>query len=116
MNCLTVWLVKGLNEESLITEEDEPQPSSSDEDQPLGSSDSECDMQHPVSMPSHLRKEFSMMKTAHCRPSKKPRAPKATPKLVTLEPKHFQIFQRNRHQPFDDYLNDPSLEATRMFA
>ena len=114
--CKSRRIPPGQNDDSLIAEEDEPQPSSSDEDQPLRSSDSEGDMQHPVSMPSHLRKEFSMMKAARCRPSKKAKAPKATPKLVTLEPKRFQIFRRNRHKPFDDYHNGPSLEDMRMFA
>jgi len=114
------------NEDSLMTEEHESQPSSSDEDAsqesssdedpPPLSSDNEGDMQHPVSMPSHLRKKFSIMKVARCRPSKKPRAPKAMPKLILLEPKRFQIIRRNRHRPFDDYYKGPSLEDTRMFA
>ena len=59
-----------------------------------------------------LREKHKEMKSARCRPSKKPIAVR---QLITLEPKAFEILPRSRFRDFDDYFNGPSLEDLQMF-
>ena len=59
-----------------------------------------------------LREKHKEMKSARCRPSKKPIAVR---QLITLEPKAFEILPRSRFRDFGDYFNGPCLEDLQMF-
>lgn len=63
-------------------------------------------------VPKALRQKFKEMKSAHCRPSRKP---VRLQKLIPLEPQIFEILPRNRFKDFDDYFHGPSLEDLKMF-
>ena len=72
--------------------------------------------QYPPAVPTSLKKQHKIMARSRCRPSRKPKAPKTSVCLITLEPRRFQLLPRNRQRDYDDYFNGPSLEDMRMFA
>ena len=93
----------------------EPEDSQDDEPSPQAEDANSPPTEYPGGIPTSLRKSHEVLKKARCRPSMKPRTPKATIQMIELNPQRFKILRRNKRRDFDDYFHGPSLEDMRMF-